>query len=207
MIIYLDAGHGGRDPKGNYMTKGKQFDHGKGTFHKGSIFYEGVFNRKIAKLAKEKLGMIGIRSKTVYHDYNDTTLSKRVEDANLDYVTGGKKRSIYISIHSNAANTKARGWSVWTTKGKTESDKIADKLHEITKDLLPDILMRQDTSDGDKDYEENFQVLRDTKMPAILIEFLFFDNYEDACQLMDEDIQERFATTIALLAQWYSEQP
>ena len=30
-------------------------------------------------------------------------------------------------------------------------------------------------------------------MPAILIEHLFFDNYEDAKLLMDEEIQELFA--------------
>jgi N-acetylmuramoyl-L-alanine amidase len=30
-------------------------------------------------------------------------------------------------------------------------------------------------------------------MPAILVEHLFFDNYEDAKLLMDDEIVERFA--------------
>lgn len=30
-------------------------------------------------------------------------------------------------------------------------------------------------------------------MPAILVEHLFFDNYEDALLLMDDEIVERFA--------------
>lgn len=205
MTIYLDAGHGGIK-NGKYTTKGKQFDHGKGSFHQGTVFLEGVFNRDIARLAKEKLSTIeGLRIVPVYHDNEDWSLNLRVEKANKDYLNTHDKKAIYISIHSNAANTTARGWSVWTSKGNTKSDVIADKLHEITKDLMPDIKMRQDTSDGDKDYEDNFQVLKSTKMPAILIEFLFFDNYEDACLLMDKDVQERFATTIALLAKWYQE--
>ena len=39
------------------------------------------------------------------------------------------KNCLYVSIHANAAGTgkewkKAYGWSVWTTKGKTNSDKL-----------------------------------------------------------------------------------
>jgi N-acetylmuramoyl-L-alanine amidase len=39
--------------------------------------------------------------------------------------------------------------------------------------------MRFDTSDGDHDKEANFYVIKAAKMPATLIEVLFFDNYSD----------------------------
>lgn len=52
--------------------------------------------------------------------------------------------------------------------------------------------------DGDLDKEANFWIIRRTKMPAILIEHLFFDNLQDAKLLidfilMDDGIIELFA--------------
>jgi N-acetylmuramoyl-L-alanine amidase len=59
--------------------------------------------------------------------------------------------------------------------------------------LGKDITMRSDLSDGDRDKEAGYQIIRETKMPAILIEHLFFDQYEDALLLFREDVVERFA--------------
>ena len=53
--------------------------------------------------------------------------------------------------------------------------------------------MRADTSDNDHDKEARFFVLTRTVMPAMLVEHLFFDNYDDASLLMDDEIVERFA--------------
>ena len=55
------------------------------------------------------------------------------------------------------------------------------------------IKYRPSRSDGDPDREANFFVLKNTAMPAILIEHLFFDNFDDASLLMDDEIVERFA--------------
>jgi N-acetylmuramoyl-L-alanine amidase len=59
--------------------------------------------------------------------------------------------------------------------------------------LGKEITMRSDLSDGDRDKEADYQIIRDTQMPAILIEHLFFDQYEDAVLLFREDFIERFA--------------
>lgn len=67
---------------------------------------------------------------------------------------------IFVSIHANKSADsgwqKGRGWSVYTSKGKTESDKIAEYLYEAAKKHLPDKKMLRDLSDGDSDIEADF---------------------------------------------------
>jgi N-acetylmuramoyl-L-alanine amidase len=105
------------------------------------------------------------------------------------------KKGIYISNHSNASGSHlAKGFEIYTSRGKTKSDEIADIHWNNVKDLLGDrIRYRSDRSDGDHDREASFFVLTKTAMPAILIEHLFFDNFDDASLLMDDEIIERFA--------------
>ena len=45
----------------------------------------------------------------------------------------------------------------------------------------------KDLKDGDTDYEANFYVIKNTDMPAVLIENMFFDNYNDASLLTEEE--------------------
>jgi N-acetylmuramoyl-L-alanine amidase len=45
------------------------------------------------------------------------------------------KNCIYISIHVNAASSDGKwhngtGWEAYTTKGKTNSDKLAEELYK-----------------------------------------------------------------------------
>ena len=61
-------------------------------------------------------------------------------------------------------------FSVFTTPGQNNSDKVAESiLNNLEKDF-PELKGRFDTSDGDKDKEANFQVLRGVNCPAVLIE-------------------------------------
>lgn len=65
---------------------------------------------------------------------------------------------------------KARGFSVYTTKGKTNSDILSDLLMKQFKLDFPELKARTDMSDGDLDIEEDFTVIFKTKCPAVLIE-------------------------------------
>jgi len=47
--------------------------------------------------------------------------------------------------------------------------------------------LRYDLTDGDKDKEAEFYVLRRTACPAVLVECLFFDNPEDYALLKDPE--------------------
>jgi len=192
--VLLDPGHGAVDPSGKYTTApSKQFQHTKGTFHNGRWFYEGVFNRAITTRVSAKLRNLGIPHVVVAHEYLDTPLADRVETANWYFKQ--YKNTLYISTHANASGPgTARGFEVYTTPGKTKSDDVATLLWNNVKALLgTKISYRQDTSDGDPDREANFYVIKNTKMPAILIEHLFFDNFEDATLLMSDEILELFA--------------
>lgn len=205
LCIFLDAGHGGIDKNGNYTTApSKQFQHTQGTFHNGRWFYEGVFNRVITDIVAHKLRNLGISYLVVSHDYVDTPLAQRVDMAN--WYHRNYKPGIFISNHANASNGRARGYEIYTSPGKTPSDDIADLHWKNVRDLLGNrITMRSDLSDGHYDKEAGFFVLTRTAMPAVLIEHLFFDNYDDAMLLMDDNVVDLFAeATIRTIIQWLS---
>ena len=192
--VFLDAGHGALDENGKYyvLGGGKKFDHQTGNFHDGSIFYEGVFNRIITQKVSFKLDQLQIPHIDLHHAYLDYPLAQRVEKAN--YYDQYFKKSLLLSSHANAFNSKVRGYEVFTSKGKTASDGIATNLFTQTQKLLGDqITYRKGLDDGDVDKEKNFYILKMSSMPAVLIEHLFFDNLEDAQLLMKEDIQDLFA--------------
>lgn len=119
-------------------------------------------------------------------------LTVRANRANEAWKAHGKK-GIFVSIHINAAGNgkwmNARGWSVWTSPGKTEADILANYVWLAANDVFTPkgLQMRKDMSDGDYDYESNFTVLAKTSMPAILIENFFMDNKDDAEYLKTEE--------------------
>lgn len=78
---------------------------------------------------------------------------------------------------------KARGWEAWTSVGQTQGDVLADCLYDAAEKILPQhiegVKFRVDLSDGDRDKEKNFTILKNTNCPACLTENLFQDNKED----------------------------
>ena len=197
--VFLDAGHGGIHPTtGEYTTSpSKRYKHKHHEFHGGGWFYEGVSNRAITYKVSELLNNNNFNNVIVSHPYQDTFLSERAKLANN--LSKNFKSSIYISNHSNAANTKARGFEVYTSPGVTKSDilakmywdefsiEFADEIHD---NVIP---MREGDDKKHHDKEARFTVLLTTAMPAILTEHLFFDNLDDALLLIDDDFQNRIA--------------
>lgn len=169
--IILDRGHATLDRNGRYATPGKQFK-----FPDGTQVYEGYENQKyverLAHYAEEK----GFKVEyTIKPDSPlDISLADRVKRANS---LPDAKKSIYVSVHNNAGG--GQGTEVFTSKGQTKSDVIAEEIIDAISTQYPLRKMRLETSDGDKDKEENFYVLRHTSMPAVLLEYGFFDNRED----------------------------
>jgi N-acetylmuramoyl-L-alanine amidase len=191
--VFLDAGHGALDAAGKYVTPGKRFEHSQGRFHDGKWFYEGVWNRTLTNRVAAKLDKLGIPNLFVSHEYLDLPLDYRVNLAN--WYHRNFKKGFFLSNHANASGAgQARGFEIYTSPGVTVSDRIAEYHWKNVNDLLGNrISYRSDLSDGDHDKEANFYVLVRTAMPSILVEHLFFDNYQDALLLMDDDIVERFA--------------
>lgn len=196
-LVFLDAGHGGIID-GKYVTPGKRSP----SFSDGCVLYEGVYNREIVSKLEDKLSKYAKLSKqdvrfvTVSDLYEDTPLWKRVKKANDTWEEMGRPDSIYISVHANAFGTnwnKASGFEVFTSKGQTKSDIFSSILIDTLKDWIPNVKWRTDNSDGDEDKEANFQVLRDTLMPAILSENGFMTNREEAGRMMNSGFREDVA--------------
>lgn len=184
IAIILDAGHGGMK-NGNYVTApAKMYEHPDGT-----TVYEGVFNRIIVEKIQKSLAGRGVPVYLTCTGPDDISLKQRVDFAN------GKARQfkhcVFISVHGNAG--KGTGFEVFTSKGDTYSDVIANYYIDAMAEEFPDKAARVDLTDGDKDKEANFYVLKNTICPAILTENFFMDNLEDAKLMLSFEGQRKIA--------------
>ena len=187
MKVLIDPGHG-------IDTPGKRSPDGK--------FREYLWNRQVADLLGARLVAMGIDASPVVTETNDIPLSTRVQRVNRICSKVGASNVILVSIHANAAGNggwmNAKGWSCYTSKGNTESDRIAECLYDAFEKEFPDRKIRKDLSDGDRDWEENFYVLAKSRCPAVLLENFFYDNPEECAFLLKKETKERIASAAAL---------
>lgn len=168
MKILIDNGHG-------LNTSGKRSPDG--------IFREAIYNREIARKIVLNLVDRGYDAELLVPEDDDIALAERVRRVNAACFLLGKQNVILVSIHVNAAGngskwTNATGWSVYTCKGQTPSDHLADCLCQAAIKNFPGRRIRTDYSDGDPDWEENFYILRHTLCPAVLTENFFMDGLD-----------------------------
>jgi N-acetylmuramoyl-L-alanine amidase len=203
--VVVDYGHGGVDEDGNYVMASKQYTF---TDHDDYFCGEGIVNRKIAFFLINLLREAGVRvwdcvagveceRNLISWDelcQDDVRLSKRVKYANKF------PGALVVSIHSNAVGNnirgpslKPRGVSVYTSRGQTSSDPVATSLYEAFKKVLGANVRRGDWSDGDPDLEANFYMLKKTAGAAVLVEALFFTNFQDAMILNSTSGQQYIA--------------
>lgn len=154
----------------------------------GTRFYEYMSNRTIAKMIAQELSKLGIAYEYVNNpdDTNDMSLEKRVNIANNIARKEGKSNVLYLSLHSDAYGNSndwyddIRGFSIYSSKGKTKSDEYA----KIFLKHYTNRLSKLSKIRGIK--EENFYVLKHTICPAILIENLFYTSNKDLA-VLDSD--------------------
>ena len=92
------------------------------------FFHFGVINREIATHIVADLIDRGHNAQLLVPEAEDVPLSERVCRINAHCNTLGKSHVILISIHVNAAGNgsqwlNATGWSCYTCKGQTTSDR------------------------------------------------------------------------------------
>lgn len=177
MTILLDPGHGNNTP-------GKRSPDGR--------FLEYRFNREIASRLNAQLLQLGYDSRIIVPEQEDIPLAERCRRVNAICQSLGKDNVILISIHANASGNgsqwmKAQGWSAYTSKGQTKADILAECLYDAAAANLPGKRIRTDSSDGDRDWEENFYILRHTICPAVLTENFFYDSKDDLAFLESEE--------------------
>lgn len=169
--LILDRGHATLDKNDKYSTPGKQHK-----FEDGLHVYEGYENQKYVERLTHYAKKAGI--KVIYtvepSDPTDVSLGERVRIANR---LPDKENCLYLSVHNNASG--GEGTEAFTSIGQTKSDKFAEAIIDAIQYKFPSRKMRTDTKDGDKDKESNFYVLQHTIMPAVLMEYGFFDNRKD----------------------------
>ena len=169
MKIFIDNGHG-------LMTAGKRSPDG--------LFREPFYNREIARRVVSDLRDRGLDAELLVPEDDDISLAERVRRVNAACFLLGKQSVILISIHVNAAGNgskwlNATGWSVYTCKGQTASDNLAECLCQAAIKNFPGRRIRTDMSDGDMDWEEGFYILRKSLCPAVLTENFFMDSRSD----------------------------
>jgi len=196
--ILIDPGHGGRDAGcvGSYTENGKTH-----------ILYEKNIALSISLDLYNRLKKTYPDKNIILTRKDDTypTLPERVKMANSIKVNKNEA-ILYISIHANASlNNRAQGFEVWYLPAEyrrnlIDKDEAPKDIHSILNSMLEEeytmesVLMAKAVLDGlDKEIgnvsrnrgikEEEYIVVKNVKMPSILIEIGFVTNKEEAKRL------------------------
>ena len=193
-IIFLDPGHGGKDP--------------------GAVYYntneKDLTMQVYQKLRKELQGL------------GYTVLSSRDSDVFVDFVTERSRianntdSDILISIHFNASGNPASN-SAGIQTYSYEADPSypsrinkywhnnPDRISESNR-LAADIHSSLLAETGAKDaglLQSSFAVLRETDKPAVLLELGYIDNFNENQQIRSDAYQNRLVAGIVKGIQKY----
>lgn len=164
--ICIDPGHGGVDP--------------------GCISYSGVYestvNWAIAQAVKTRLQRAGAEVKLTRGENTSINAYGRVDVAN------GWGAEVFVSVHCNAHYQPDKsGTEIWHYGNSAASLRLATLISTSLRGLgLVDRGVR----------EGNYAVLRETVMPAVLVETGFLTNPGDEAVLLNPSSQARIADMI-----------
>lgn len=170
-IIVLDAGHGGSDPGAS----------GNGLIEKNLTL--SMLNKARALFDSDgTIKCYATRTTDTYPSFNDRTdLGNEVGDA-------------FISIHINAAaNTSAAGTETYSLYANDQGNGLTS--YGLASEILKNLLSQLGTKDR-KVKSENWIVLRQSKIPASLIEIGFITNSGDAAIMGSDAGQQKVAQAI-----------
>ena len=193
-IIFLDPGHGGKDPGASYYN-----------------ITEKELNMQVYQKLRKELEGLGY-----------TVLSSRDSDIFVDFVTERSRMvnktdsDIFISIHFNASGSPASNRSGIQTYSYEEAagypSKInpywhnhPDRISESNR-LAADIHSSLLAETGAKDaglLQSSFAVLRETDKPAVLLELGYIDNFNENQQVRSDAYQNRLVAGIVKGIQKY----
>lgn len=174
-IILLDNGHGIDTPgKCSPVWKDR------------TQLREWEYTRRVVRALQGRLAEQGVNVRIITPEDQDVPLKMRVDRVNSIARIHGAANCLLISVHLNASKetNQARGWEIHTSKNTTASDRYADVFwDEANRIVGRTSRMRGDYTDGDRDWDTNFYILRHTLCPAVLTENLFM-NHEDDCRFL-----------------------
>lgn len=194
MIILIDNGHGSNtEQNGKYspLLKGSGLDI-PSEFTNNGRFREWKYNRVIANQVVDTLVGMGYDARLVTPEDKDISLSERIRRINTICNKEGAGNVLLISVHSNAVGNgtqwmNAYGWEAYTTRGETKSDVLAEYLYKRADTNIKGRKIREDWTDGDRDKEADFYIIKKAKCPAVLTENFFYDNKDDLLYLTSDE--------------------
>ncbi|MGL5753835.1 MAG: N-acetylmuramoyl-L-alanine amidase [Paraclostridium sp.] len=169
MKWYLDFGHGGKDPGAIGKNNTKESD---------TVLKIGLLVKKILERSNEKV--ITTRENNTYY-----SLSQRCDKANKENC------DYFISIHMNSStNTSAKGTETWVYN-------LNSKISTLGKTLTTNLSKNLNTPNRGVKESKQFSVLKNTKMPAIIIEIDFISSSQVETSCTKESYVQNTAQTIA----------
>lgn len=178
MIVVIDAGHGGEDPGNLHQTKG--FEDEKDLNLAMAMKLGGYIDMFLG----HKIEVVYTRTEDVFVSLEDRV--KIANDLNADY---------FISVHCNAAENKAtRGTETHIHLVESlASSKIANKIEDQFKNRAARE-SRGVKLKNDRLY--NLYVLKETKMPAVLVETGFMTNVDEEAYLNSDYGQDLLMSAV-----------
>ncbi|MCL2231247.1 MAG: N-acetylmuramoyl-L-alanine amidase [Treponema sp.] len=213
-VIIIDPGHGGRDPGavGNISVNGKNTQ----------VREKDIVLNVALRLRDQLIQRYPDKRILMTRDSDVTrTLDYRSDMANAVTVRDNES-IIFISIHANAAlNTNARGYEVWhiTSSGQPRSlldtsrssyspdiNAILNRMlnQEFTSEsiLLADSILQGfqgvfgNTLPSRGRKANDWFVVRNSRMPAVLVELGFVSNRQDAVLMTGEEGLQRLTASL-----------
>lgn len=175
ITVLIDAGHGGTD---------------RGTRSKSPFCEEKRLCLQTARLVRKYLDQLGYHVVMTRNTDAFVPLPRRVE------IGSQSSSSVFVSIHYNSARSPlAQGVEVFFFDSK-ENTSRAHSSKNLAEAVLPSIIRRTGfSSRGVK--KGNYYVLRESSMPAIIVEGGFISNPQECALLKSLDYQEKIAKGIA----------
>lgn len=176
MKIYIDAGHGGADPGA--------IGHGieeKDITLAVSLKVADHLRRNGLEVRLSRIGDVG------------KSLDQRTTEANA------WGADAFVSIHCNAAaSPTAEGFEVWHTihASRSKGDELARAIVSWLDQLTP-LTNRGARSKAGSSGQDYYHVIRETKMPAVIVECGFVSSSKDAAYLRSASGQAAIAEAIA----------
>lgn len=166
-MVVIDPGHGGADP--------------------GAVTPNGLTEAdacwSIATRLADRLASFGAKVRFTRTEPEDPDTSERATRANeID-------ADVFLSIHLNEhAEPTAEGSSTYYFGGSRAGEALADQIQEqLTRLGLRDC----------RSHARSYPVLRETRMPAVLIEPVFISNRDEGKRLEDHEFLSNVADAIA----------
>lgn len=194
VVIVIDPGHGGIDGGANYKD---------GTLEKDINLQVSLKLKRL--LEKEGVNVIMTRTKDIALDYlnNKSKYRHKRDLISRVEIINKIEPDIFLSIHVNAerSSSKTSGPMVFYFIDSTESRKVAEglqkKLENVYKSAGHNIITRNPVANN------SLFVLKNTKVPGVIVELGFITNSKDRALLTSSDFQHKLSEAILLALKEY----